>query len=172
MTTLTLALGPTPYDERCAQTRVTADWLVLQQLEATTFRAALIALHGAPPPGVHLPVATYGHDVGSYAAIEVRYPSGDAAASAYVDALSGGPKSWMTANFTAPVLYDDRSQAIPGSRRTTTDCVVGALATCRMLVAQSYGTAREETVVANLTRAFPTSARMAAALLGEAAGRA
>ena len=49
--------------------------------------------------------------------------------------LSGGPKSWMTANFTAPVLYDDRSQAIPGSRRTTTDCVVGALATCRMLIA-------------------------------------
>ena len=47
MTTLTLTLGPTPYDERCAQTRVTADWLVLQQLEATTYRAALIALHGA-----------------------------------------------------------------------------------------------------------------------------
>jgi len=172
MTTLTLSLGPTPYNERCAQTGVTADWLVLQQLEATTYRAALIALHGPPPAGVHLPVATYGHDFGSYAAIEVRYPSGEAAASAYVDALSNDLKSWMAANFTAPVLYDGRSQEIPGSRRTTTDCVVGALATCRMLIAQGYGTAREETVVANLTRAFPTSARMAAALLDEAAGHA
>lgn len=172
MTTLILSLGSTPYNERGAQTRVTADWLVLQQLEATTCRAALIALHGPPPAGVHLPVATYDRDFGCYAAIEARYPRGDAAASAYVEALSGDPMSWMAANFTAPVLYDDRSQAIPGSRRTTTDCVVGALATCRMLVAQGYGTAREETVVANLTRAFPTSARMAAALIGEAAGHA
>lgn len=172
MTTLTLTLGPTPYNEQCAQTRVTGDWLVLQQLEATTYRAALIAIHGPPPAGVHLPVATYGHDFGSYAEIEVRYQGGDAAASAYADTLAAGLPTWMAANFAAPVLYDDRSQALPGSRRTAFDCVVGALATCRTLVAQGYGTPREESVIANLTRAFPSCATLAGALIGEAAGHA
>ncbi len=119
-----------------------------------------------------MPVVTFHHDFGGYACIEVRYPSGDVVASAYADKLDADLKSWMSANFTAPVLYDDRSQALPGSRRTAFDCIVGALATCHMLIAQGYGTEREEAVVANLTRAYPGCARMAAALVGEAAGHA
>ncbi|QYE37262.1 hypothetical protein KZX46_21765 (plasmid) [Polymorphobacter sp. PAMC 29334] len=172
MSTLTFTLGPAPYNERCAQTRVTTDWLVLQQLEATTYRAALIAVLGPPPADLHMPVVTFHHDFGGYACIEVRYPSGDVVASVYADKLAADLKSWMAANFTAPVLYDDRSQPLPGSRRTAFDCIVDALATCHMLIAQGYGTEREEAVVANLTRAYPGCARMAAALVGEAAGHA
>ena len=166
----TLSIGPAPTHERCAQTRVTASWLMLQQLEATTYRAALIAIHGLPPAGVHMPVRTYPHDFGSYAALEVRFQPSDEAATRYAAALETGLTHWVSANFAAPVTYDDRSQPQAGTVRDANACIICALVTCRRLIADGYATDRERSIVTNLTAAFPSCARLAGALLEDVAG--
>lgn len=172
MRTTSFKIGPTPSHERCAQTRVTANWLMLQELEATTYRAALVALHGLPPAGVQLPVRTYPHDFGGYAAIEVRVSPTDPSAARYAAALETGLTHWIAANFTAPIDYDDRSQPKAGSVRDANACIIGALVTCRRLIADGYATDRERTIITNLTAAFPSCARLAGALLDEIAGYA
>ena len=161
MRTVTLNIGTAPAEEACAQTGVTDDWIGLQQLEATTYRAALIAVHGPLPAGVAMPVMTYGHDFGSYVELEVRFDPADPLATAYADSVENGLASWMEAGFTAPVEYDGDSQIRPGSQRLANDCVVAALVGARRLDAGGYATERETRAIANLTAAFPNCAGVA-----------
>ena len=171
MRTITLSIGTAPADEACAQTGVTEDWTELQKLEAATYRAALIAVHGPLPDGVTLPVMTYGHDFGSYVELEVRFDPDDPIAADYAERLDNGLATWLDAGFTAPVEYDARSQPRPGSRRTANDCVVAALANARRLVAGGYATERETRAIANLTTAYPACAAAADALLASLAAQ-
>ena len=40
---VSFSIGGAPSDEPCAQTGITTNWVTLQQLECTVYRAALIA---------------------------------------------------------------------------------------------------------------------------------
>lgn len=155
------SLGSTPGDETCAQTGVTANWVMLQHLECKVYRAALIARFGEPPEGSRLAIKTSSHDFGSYAEVEIRFDSNDAEHIAYFERIEAGLGTWLEANFTAPVLYDRRGQPQPGSIRPAVDCVVGALMTSLRLAADGYATEREQSAIANLSTAFPACATIA-----------
>ena len=168
----TVSVGPTPAREACAQTAITRSWLLLQDLEARVYRAALIGIHGPLPKGVSMPVTTHAHDFGSYADLTVSFDADDVDARRYAAAIETGLSTWLDANFSAPVIYDAGSQPRPGSVRQEQDCIIGALVTCRRLIADGYATDREHRIVANLTAAFPGCATLADALLHETAGTA
>ena len=51
---VSFSIGGAPSDEPCAQTGITTNWVTLQQLECTVYRAALIARFGVPPEGARL----------------------------------------------------------------------------------------------------------------------
>ena len=106
MAIISLSIGTVPGDEPGAQAGITADWLALQQLEATTYRAALIAVHGPRPDGVGMPIKIHDHDFGPYAELEVQFDATDPAAAAYAAGVEDGLASWIDAGFTAPVVYD------------------------------------------------------------------
>ena len=162
------SIGSTPSDEPCAQTGVTADWIMLQQLECEVYRAALIARFGVPPEGARLAIKTHSHDFGSYAEVEIRFDRDVAEHVAYFELVEGGLGSWLEANFTAPVLYDRRGQPQQGTIRPAIDCVVGALMTSLRLVSDGFATDREQLAVANLSRAYPACAVLAVERLRDA----
>ncbi len=152
------SIGTAPSDEPCAQTGITANWIVLQHLECEVYRAALIARFGEPPEGSRLAIKTQNHDFGGYADVQIEFDSENADHVAYFEQVEGGLGSWLDANFTAPVLYDQAAQPMPGSTRSAFDCVTGALLTSQQLVTSGHAGDRERDAVRHLGGAYPACA--------------
>ena len=169
---VSFSVGGAPADEPCAQTGVTAHWVTLQQLECTVYRAALIARFGVPPEGARLAITSHTHDFGSYAQVEIVFDRDDADSAGYFERVEDGLSTWLAANFTAPVDYDDRAQERVGSRRDAGDVITAALMTSQQLISSGHATEREHDAVRNLSAAYPASAAEAASRLRAiAAGR-
>jgi hypothetical protein len=151
-------IGSTPSDEPCAQTGITANWVTLQQLECTVYRAALIARFGVPPEGASLAIKTHNHDFGSYAQVEIVFDRDDANSVAWFEWVEDGLSTWFEANFTAPVDYDKRAQERVGSRRDAGDVITAALMTSQQLVNSGHATDREHDAVRHLSAAYPACA--------------
>jgi hypothetical protein len=162
---VSFSIGSTPSDEPCAQTGITAKWVYLQQLECTVYRAALIARFGMPPEGARLAIKSHNHDFGSYAQVKIVFDRDDADSVAWFERVEGGLSTWLEANFTAPVEYDDRAQERVGSRRDASDVITAALMTSQQLVNSGHATNREHNAVRHLSAAYPACAAEAASRL-------
>jgi hypothetical protein len=169
---VSFSIGSAPSDESCAQTGITANWVYLQQLECTVYRAALIARFGVPPEGARLAIKTHNHDFGSYAQVEIAFDRDNADSVGYFERIEEGLSTWLEANFTAPVDYDNRAQERVGSRRDAGDFITAALMTSQQLVNSGHATDREHDAVRHLSAAYPACAAEAASrLLAIAASR-
>lgn len=162
---VSFSIGSTPSDEPCAQTGITANWVTLQQLECTVYRAALIARFGVPPEGARLAIKTHNHDFGSYAQVEIVFDRDDPDSVAWFDRAENGLSTWLEANFTAPVDYDDRAQEHVGSKRDAGDVIIAALMTSQQLINSGHATDRELDAVRHLSAAYPACAAEAASRL-------
>jgi len=167
---VSFSIGSTPSDEPCAQTGVTANSVYLQQLECAVYRAALIARFGVPPEGARLAIKSHNHDFGSYAQVEIVFDRDDADSVAYFERVEDGLSTWLEANFTAPIDYDNRGQERIGSRRDAADVITAALMTSRQLVNSGHATDREHAAIRNLSAAYPACAADAASRLVAIAG--
>jgi hypothetical protein len=159
---VSFSIGGAPSDEPCAQTGVTRNWVYLQQLECTVYRAALIARFGIPPEGTRLAIKSHDHDFGSSAEVEILFDRDDADSVAWFERIENGLSTWLEANFTAPVDYDDRAQERVGSRRDAGDVITAALMTSQQLVNSGHGADREHDAVRHLSAAYPACAAEAA----------
>lgn len=169
---VSFSIGGAPSDEPCAQTGITTNWVTLQQLECTVYRAALIARFGVPPEDARLAIKSHNHDFGSYAQVEIVFDRDDADSVAWFERVEDGLSTWLEANFTAPVEYDERSQERVGSRRDAGDVITAALMTSQQLVNSGHATDREHDAVRHLSAAYPACAAEAASrLLAIAASR-
>jgi hypothetical protein len=162
---VSFSIGSTPSDAPCAQTGITANWVYLQQLECTVYRAALIARFGVPPGGARLAIKTHSHDFGSYAQVEIVFDRDDAESVAYFEQIEDGLSTWLEANFTAPVDYDSRAQERAGSRRDAGEVITAALMTSQQLVNSGHATEREHDAIRHLGAAYPACAAEAASRL-------
>jgi hypothetical protein len=151
-------IGGAPSDEPCAQTGITSNWVTLQQLECTVYRAALIARFGVPPEVARFAIKTHNHDFGSYAQVEIVFDRDDADSVAYFERVEDGLSTWLEANFTAPVDYDERAQERVGSRRDAGDVIAAALMTSQQLINSGHATDREHDAVRHLSAAYPACA--------------
>ena len=84
---VSFSIGGASSDEPCAQTGITTNWVTLQQLECTVYRAALIARFGVPPEGARLAIKSHNHDFGSYAQVEIVIDRDDADGAALLPEL-------------------------------------------------------------------------------------
>ncbi len=159
---VSFSIGGAPSDEPCAQTGITANWVTLQQLECTVYRAALIARFGLPPEGARLAITPHNHDFGSYAEVEIVFDRDDADSVAWFERVEDGLSTWLEANFSAPVDYDDRAQERIGSSRDAGDVIAAALTTSQQLVNSGHATDREHDAVRYLSAAYPACAAEAA----------
>ena len=169
---VSFSIGGAPSDEPCAQTGITTNWVTLQQLECTVYRAALIARFGVPPEDARLAIKSHNHDFGNYAQVEIVFNRDDADSVAWFERVEDGLSTWLEANFTAPVEYDDRALERVGSRRDAGDVIAAALMTSQQLVNSGHATDREHDAVRHLSAAYPACAAEAASrLLAIAASR-
>jgi hypothetical protein len=155
---VSFSIGGAPSDEPCAQTGITPNWVYLQQLECTVYRAALIARFGVPPEDARLAIKSHNHDFGSYAQVEIVFDRDDADSVAWFERVEDGLSTWLEANFTAPVEYDDRAQERVGSRRDAGDVITAALMTSQQLINSGHATDREHDAVRHLSAAYPACA--------------
>jgi hypothetical protein len=58
-------IGVAPANEDCAQLGITPDFDAANRLEVLAYRAAIIAVHGAPPRGCRLEPKSSHHDFGT-----------------------------------------------------------------------------------------------------------
>jgi hypothetical protein len=101
--------------------------------------------------GARLAIKTHNHDFGSYAQVEIVFDRDDADSVAYFERIEDGLSTWLEANFTAPVDYDDRAQERTGSRRDAGDVITAALMTSQHLVNSGHATDREHDAVRYLS---------------------
>lgn len=155
--TRVVQIGPAPFNEPCAQLGCTPDFDACNRLELAVYRAALIATHGPPPDGVELAAETNRHDFGTYCELVAVVETGAEARAdvvAYVDAVEEGLGSWISAGFTAPILYDRRAVPV-GERRTAQDVIASAMLITRPGPGGTFFPAGNEVLHRNLLEAFP-----------------
>jgi hypothetical protein len=162
---VSFSIGGAPSGEPCAQTGITSNWATLQQLECTVYRAALIARFGVPPEGARLAIKSHNHDFGSYAQVEIVFDRDDADSVAYFERVEDGLSTWLEANFSAPVDYDEHAQECVGSRRDAGDVITAALMTSQQLINSGHATDRERDAARYLSAAYPACAAEAASRL-------
>lgn len=73
MTRETLNIGLAPAEVMCARLGITELFEQADLLEIGCYRAALIALHGAPPAGADFHIERNVHDFGTYRELAARY---------------------------------------------------------------------------------------------------
>ena len=159
---VSFSIGGVPSAEPCAQTGITTNWVALQQLECRVYRAALIARFGVPPEDARLAIKSHNHDFGSYAQVEIVFDREDAESVAWFERVEDGLSTWLEANFTAPVDYDERAQERVGSRRDAGDVITAALMTSQQLINSGHATDRERDAARYLSAAYPACAAEAA----------
>lgn len=161
-------LGGAPANEDCAQLGHTPDFERLNRLEVATYRAALIARHGAPPAGCALVTLTNRHDFGTYHTLGLKIDAGalrrDANVAAFAEAAEAGLGSWIEAGFTPPIRYRD-GEAPEVERASIGEIVTGALMTTRPDEAGRFPLPEFEALHRNLAGAYPRSAEAAQLLL-------
>ena len=90
----TLELGPTPYEEECAQVG-SEDYHERVYREGRAYISQLIRQHGEPPEGADLRIKANAHDFGTYHEVVVVYDPEDEAAVKYAWDLEGNtPGRW------------------------------------------------------------------------------
>lgn len=161
-------IGGAPANEDCAQLGQTPRFEILNKLEVLAYKYAIIARHGAPPPGCRLTGLSNRHDFGSYVTLVLHVENEfDEAVRAYAAAVEEGLGSWIEAGFRAPVAYDD---ATPTEvRADPVELLVSAFLTTRPGADGRFPISDFETLHTNLSNAFPDEAAIARARLNEAA---
>lgn len=118
-----------------------------------------------PPEGARLAIKTHNHDFGSYAQVEIVFDRVDADSVAYFERVEDGLSTWLEANFSAPVDYDEHAQECVGSRRDAGDVIIAALMTSQQLINSGHATDRERDAARYLSAAYPACAAEAASRL-------
>lgn len=108
-------IGGTPSDEPCAQTGRTAAAGYWNRVECLYYITALRKKYGEEPEGASLRTKAEHHDFGTYYEVICTYDPENEAAVKYALACENGLETWAEVSMTAPVLYDEHSQPIPGS---------------------------------------------------------
>lgn len=89
-----ISLGPTPYDEECAQT-TDPEYRAKARRECAAYIGQLQRLLGLPPTGARFRVKAHPHDFGSYYDVVVEYDADNAEAVAFaLRAESEVPAEW------------------------------------------------------------------------------
>lgn len=166
---ITIDLGGAPANEECAQLGLTPDFRAVNRFEVLAYRAAIIAVHGAPPDGCRLAPVTNHHDFGSYCTLGLTVdddaPVGPA--RAYVDRVEDGLGSWTEAAMAPPVTYCDAIAR--WHKRTASDVVFGVLISTRPDSDGTFRIPAFASIHGNLSQAYPAEAARFAALQGELA---
>ena len=119
-------LGAGPTNEDCAQLGQSPDFDALNRLEIATYKCALIARYGAPPPGCRLAALSNAHDFGRYVTLVLHIDDEtDEAVCAYAEQVEEGLGTWLEAGFSAPVIHDGETPRIV--HPDSTAAVVSAL---------------------------------------------
>ena len=152
---ITIDLGGAPANEDCAQLGHTPDFDTVNRFEVLAYRAALIAVHGAPPAGCRLLSVENRHDFGDYAtlALVIADDAELAAARDYADRVEDGLGSWLEAGMAPPITYDDGEATF--EKASVPDIVLGALMTTRPDDRGRFPIPAFAKLHANLTAAFP-----------------
>ena len=155
---ITIDLGGAPANEDCAQLGHTPDFATVNHFEVLAYRAALIAVYGAPPAGCRLAPITNRHDFGDYATLALVI-SDDAhlgSARAYATRVEDGLGSWLEAGMAPPITYDDARAIF--TRDSIRDVILGALSTTRPDERDGFPIPALATLHANLVAGFPEEA--------------
>jgi hypothetical protein len=133
------------------------------------YRAAIIAVHGAPPYGCRLEPRSSHHDFGTYCSLTLivtdEAPVG--AAHAYAAAVESGLRNWTEAAIAPPITYCDGIAR--WHKRTASDVVFGVLMSTRPDDDGHFRIPAFATIHANLSAAYEAEAARFAALQGELA---
>ena len=166
---ITIDLGGAPSDEDCAQLGHTDDFTKLNQLEVNAYRAAIIAVHGAPPAGCELRTLFNHHDFGTYRTLGLVIDDSAPvhASGRYADEVENGLCTWIEAAMRAPVEYrEDGTHPQPS---TLTQVLVGTLRTTRPTPDGRFPLPAFATIHDNIASSYPEAAERFAELQGEAA---
>lgn len=159
-------LGAGPTNEDCAQLGQSPDFDALNRLEIATYKCALIARYGAPPPGCRLAALSNAHDFGRYVTLVLHIDDEtDEAVCAYAEQVEEGLGTWLEAGFSAPVIHDGEPPRIV--HPDSTAAVVSALLITRPRPDGRFPVPDFETLHTNLAGAFPDEAAAARARLSD-----
>ena len=162
-------IGVAPGCEDCAQLGITPDFSAANRLEVLAYRAAIIAVHGAPPEGCRLEPTSNHHDFGTYCSLTLiitdEAPVGPA--HAYAAAVESGLGHWTEAAMAPPITY--RDSIARWHKRTASDVVFGVLMSTRPDNDGRFAIEAFATIHANLSTAYEAEAARFAALQGELA---
>ena len=162
-------IGVAPANEDCAQLGITPDYRAANRLEVLAYRAAIIAVHGAPPDGCRLELKSSHHDFGTYCSLTlmVSDEASPSAAHAYISAVESGLGNWTEAAMAPPITY--RDGIARWHKRTASDVVFGVLMSTRPDDDGHFRIPAFATIHANLSAAYEAEAARFAALQGELA---
>ncbi|MBA4083120.1 MAG: hypothetical protein C0496_17930 [Erythrobacter sp.] len=162
-------IGVAPANEDCAQLGITPDYRAANRLEVLAYRAAIIAVHGAPPNGCRLEPKSSHHDFGSYCSLTliVSDEASVSAAHAYIAAVESGLGNWIEAAMAPPITY--REGIARWHKRTASDVVFGVLMSTRPDDDGHFRIPAFATIHANLSASYEAEAARFAALQGELA---
>lgn len=161
-------IGGAPANEDCAQLGQTPDFDALNKLEVLTYKYAIIARYGAPPPGCRLSGLANRHDFGTYVTLVLHVENElDEAVRTYAEAVEEGLETWLEAGFRAPVNYDDATPTQVHS--DPSEILISAFHVTRPGADGRFPVADFETLHTNLAAAFPDEAAVARARLTKAA---
>lgn len=158
-------IGSGPAEEEIAQLGRTDNFSRYNQLEVATYHAAIVARYGPPPPGVCLRRTSCAHDFGTYVELQAVSNSADDGACAYLGEVENGLARWMDVGFSAPVIYDERSQVRERVYIDQFEAVRRVLVTLERQRIHAWGSAAEAAYIANLRAAYPAQAEEADQLL-------
>lgn len=150
-------IGGAPAGVPCAQLGTTSNFLCHNLLEVETYKAALVARHGAPPDGGSLIVRANTHDFGVYYTLQVRDDGRSAASTTWFDECSRGLDSWIEAGFRSPVEYDRDYQA-QSTAGDVNAVIRSALSITRPSPSGGFPINDFVTLHANLSAAYPVIA--------------
>lgn len=170
MTLYSLSLGATPSDEPCAQLGRTPSFDRYASLETMVYRAALIAAYGPPPEGSALKVRWQNHDFGRYPDLVLEYDPNAGAHALYAAAIDRGLRTWSSAGFHAPVLYDDASAVREVVFQSHFEAARRVIIMLERLRIDGFGSPYEALGLAHLRAAYPAEAVAADAMLRQLAG--